>query len=313
MVALVPLRIRHALLALALGTLTTLAARAEASAEGGGSAFADCRPERAWVVAANGAQPVLRSERLPAPAAQRLAAIGRDYLAQVSPEGLRGHDCSALYGQIYRWMVPGNRQLFGIRLLNLTKWGEYQYFVFDPNTGAVSPSTVRLNLTDWLDENPKRRTSAPEVSVADLYRNGQKQIVIAEQKRNGNMYSVLIHHYFDLGKDLALTRMMALENEALQPVYGPGESVPAYKRRLTILGGNRLRIDTALGSFEPHVKATALGFAILASDGPGTPFRVVSRHPRHPEDDSALVETSWHMFSEKVDDDRFLQNGCPDC
>jgi len=284
-----------------------------AAAEEGPPDLSRCHPDAAWVVPAADHSPKLQPAPLPAPVAQRLADIGSYYNAPYGPGTLHGDPCEALYGSIYRFPIQEGRQLFGIRLINISQWGEYQYFVFDPRSGSISPSNVRLNLIDWNDRDPSRRDSAPTVSFADLYRDGHLQIVIAEHKRNGNAYSCLIRHYFEISRDVSLERVFALETDSLKGDYGPREFVPFYKRHLTILNGYQLRIDTSLGPLDEPGPERPQGYAILASFGPGVPFHVISRHPIHADDDWALVETSRRTMTADGDDDRFLREGCPDC
>jgi hypothetical protein len=283
-----------------------------AAAEDAPPDFSGCRPEAAWVVPLGDHNPILQSAPLPAPVAQRLADIGGRYV-RGGVGYLLGDPCEALYGAIYRVSIKDGRQLFGIQLINVSQWGEYQYFLFDPKSDLLSPSNIRLNFINTGDRTPSKRQSAPTVSFADLYRDGHPQIVIEEHKRNGTAYSCLIRHYFEIGRDLSLERVFALETQSLKGDYGPREFVPFYKRHLTILNGYQLRIDTSLGPLDEPGPERPQGYAILASSGPGVPFHVISRHPIHADDDWALVETSRRTMTADGDDDRFLREGCPDC
>ncbi|HTQ80964.1 MAG TPA: hypothetical protein VMM92_13280, partial [Thermoanaerobaculia bacterium] len=113
-------------------------ATAQASAEEASAAadLTQCYPETAWVVPENDGRQKLRKSALPTAVAERLAAIGREYFAGMIPDGLRSRSCEALYGAIYRYPAPGDRQLFLIILANLTRWGETRFFLYDPRAGG---------------------------------------------------------------------------------------------------------------------------------------------------------------------------------
>jgi hypothetical protein len=283
-----------------------------ATAEEGPPDLSVCRPEAAWVVPLGDHKPTLQSEPLPAPVADRLNAIGSDYYRRLGNEWLGGNTCAALYGAIYRFPARDGRQLFGVRISKEPIGGAYEYFLFDPRSGSLSPSNLRLDFTSWSERDPSRRENAPSVSFADLYRNGRQQMVIEEHKHNGTSYDCFINHYFGIGRDLSLNRVFALERDSLIGDTRPRPYPIGYKRRLSIQNGNQLRIDTSIGHYGEPGSEKPLGYAILASPAPGAPFRVISRHPIHAEDERALVETS-RSFMPDDDDDRFLREGCPDC
>jgi hypothetical protein len=141
----------------------------------------------------------------------------------------------------------------------------------------------------------------PFVSSADLFQNHRPLIVFEERVHNGNMYNAVIYHYFAVGPNLSLTRVLARETRllALNPQDG------LFVRELTQLSPSRLRLDTLNVAHDGSSKRTDLGYVLLESSGPDAPFRVVERHAKAPRKFDCLVT----CMDEPPSDDVFLREG----
>jgi len=126
---------------------------------------------------------------------------------------------------------------------------------------------------------------------------------------NGNMYNGVIYHYFDVGPNLALKRVLARETRVLA-IDSPDKM---FERELTQLSPTHLRLDTFAVSSDHLAERKELGYVILESRGPGVPFHVAQRHPKGAHPESGFV-TDMDVPPGTTDDD-FLREGesgpCP--
>jgi len=275
-----------------------------------------CRPETAWAAPDNDirlsedSRAAAKSEPLPESVSAQVRAIAEDFVVKIGSDAALGLDCPDLYGAIYRVDIPRGRQLYVVRLA-LLAGGQYKLIVFDPASRTVSAAAETVYFIEWKDTTSGGSTELPIVSFVDLYGDGQSEIVFEEQEHVGSDVDWLTYHYFAIADDLSLRQVLTRQTRSvvrLPPMTNP---ISAYNRRLTVLGHYRLRLDTSLSPFDEPSKAKPLGYAILGSDGPGLPFRVLSRHPVKPDYAEVLVRDDDN--SEGADDDRFPAHGCEDC
>jgi hypothetical protein len=232
----------------------------------------------------------------------RLQTAATFLLSRLPAGTAEGLKCEDLFPHTYRISLAHRRQLF-VAEINAGMGISYFYFIaHDPHTGAATrtpPCVGARSSQDFGAKDPLMEK--PFVSSADLFQNGHPQIVFQERVHNGTLYNAVIYHYFDIGPELALTRVLARETRlaALEPEGA------IYIRELTRLTPNRLRLDT----FElPRIDAAQrreMGYAILDSPGPGVPFHVAERHPKNP----AIFDCLITCQDEPPADDVFLREG----
>jgi len=117
------------------------------------------------------------------------------------------------------------------------------------------------------------------------------------------MYNGVVYNYFDVGPDLSLTRVLALEKRVL--TIGAQEGL--IVRTLERSGPNQLRLKSYM-THEPRPREhKELGYVILETAGPGSPFHVKQRHPKSKDVDSILV--TYSGANEHGSDDAFLRDG----
>ena len=206
--------------------------------------------------------------------------------------------CEREFLGTYRMVIAERRQLF---VANLYAGPGAQYFyliVYDPKTGALTKAPPRTS-SRWMDD--ERGLSEPLVSRADVFRDGNRQIVLEQRVHNGTMYNAVIYHYFAVGPHLELTRVLARETNVLAPWPADGR----YVREITKLAPRRLRLET----FQERPGRTkgreAIGYVILQSPHVNAPFRVVKRHAFGPGAHIGLVTCT----DEAPTDDTFLREG----
>ncbi len=179
----------------------------------------------------------------------------------------------------------------------------YFYLVlYDPATGAVTQNPPRI-WAKWRQSFGAKDPllKRPFISSADLFENHHQQIVFEEYVHNGNMYNGVVYHYFDVGPNLALTRVLARETRLL--AFNPHDEL--IVRGLTQLSATRLRLDTFATWSRKSVPRKPLGYVILESPGPGTPFHVAQRHPEDAKTFDCLVT----CMDASPGDDVFLREG----
>jgi hypothetical protein len=211
-----------------------------------------------------------------APVIERLQTAARSLLAQVPPGTADGMTCDDLFPHIYRISVPEHRELFVAEIYVGVGIGYFYLIVHDSMTGAVTRDPPRIGAkSPQTFGAADRLVKKPFVSTADLFGNHQPQIVFEERVHNGTMYNAVVYHYFDVRPDLGLTRVLAHETRlmALQP------DGAIFIRELTPLNPTHLRLDTFELLSPDAAQRKEMGYVILESPGPGTPFRVVERHP----------------------------------
>jgi hypothetical protein len=266
-----------------------------------------CRPQ-ALVTADNDMRlngddrPPGKPAAIPTVVITRLQNAANRLISQFPPGTTEGLACNDLSPQTYRISLPDGRHLFIAEIYVGLGIGYFYLIVHDPRTGTATINPPRIAATSSQDFGAgDPLIKKPLVSFTDLFGNHHPQIVLEERVHNGTMYNAVIYHYFDVGPDLALTRVLARETRlmALEPEGA------IYIRELTHLSPTRLRMDT----FElpgPHsAQRKEMGYAILESSGPGVPFHVAQRFPKDPKSFDCLVTCQV----EPPADDVFLREG----
>jgi len=171
--------------------------------------------------------------------------------------------------------------------------------MFDPRSGVAtrSPPLIYTKWAGIFTHDPLIKR--PIVRMRPATRGWPPLLIVQERVHNGTAYDAAIDRYFEIGKDMALTQVFAVEARAIYD-WGRQEYT---ERKATFLTPNRVRIDVTL---QAPGKAAARGGVLLERDRAGQPFHVARRMPArgHAADD--LVTT---CDTAKSDDD-FLRVGC---
>jgi hypothetical protein len=240
---------------------------------------------------------------IPPAVAKQLYAAATRYLAHRGPSLTNGLTCKGLFPQTYGISAPHGRELYVSDVDAADGLGFFYLVLYDPPTGAATqhPPGVSDRWTrNFGAKDPLLKT--PYISFADLRGNHHHQVVFQERVHNGTMYNAVIYHYFDVGPNLALTPVLARETRlcALE-----GDSL--YMRDLTQLSPTSLRLDTFATILKPSADRESLGYVILESSGPNTPFHVAERHPKDASSFDALVTA----MDEPPTEDDFLRDENP--
>ncbi len=235
----------------------------------------------------------------------KLQATASQLIAQVEPGTADGVTCKDLFPDVYQISFSERRELFVADIYVGHGVSFFYLILYDPATGAVTRDPSRIG-AKWPQSFGAKDSlvKKPFVSSADLFQNHHPQIVFEERVHNGTAYNAVIYHYFDVGPNLALTRVLALETRVWDD---PRNEM--LDRRLTQLSPTRLRLDTFAVSSDDSAQRKDLGYVILESRGPGAPFRVAQRHPKDPHLKTRLLS---YMTGSPDEDDDFLREGYTD-
>ncbi|MGB8190383.1 MAG: hypothetical protein WCF67_00630 [Chitinophagaceae bacterium] len=92
----------------------------------------------------------------------------------------------------------------------------YCLLAYDKKKDQVSVSSPYIN-GKWMENNEKgfhnedRMNEKPLISFKDIDGDCKNEVIVQERAHNGNIYNAVIYHYFVLGKDMNLQKMLALE------------------------------------------------------------------------------------------------------
>jgi hypothetical protein len=239
---------------------------------------------------------------IPAPVLERMRISEQSLLGRLPPGTAEGLTCDDLFPHTYRISIADQRQLYVSEISIGFSISFFYLIVSDPLTGSVTRDPPRVGAKDPQSFGAKDPlVKKPFVSLADLFQNHHPQIVFEERVHNGNMYNAVVYHYFDVGPDLGLTRVLARETRLL--ALNPEGAI--FFRELTLLSANRLRLDT-FELLSPHsAQRKEMGYVILESPGPGVPFHVVEHHAK----DSSHFDCLVTCQDESPGDDAFLRKG----
>ena len=213
-------------------------------------------------------------------------------------------ECNDLFGKVFRLAVSRGVYLYSAEVSPISAIKLLFLILYDPATGALTKDPPKIDVKStqmfgWKDPLLEK----PLISFADLLQNHRRQIVVEERVHNGTMYNGVVYNYFDVGPDLSLTRVLALEKRVL--TIGAQEGL--IVRTLERSGPNQLRLKSYMTPEGKLRKRQELGYVILETAGPGSPFHVKQRHPKSKDVDSILV--TYSGANEQGSDDAFLRDG----
>jgi hypothetical protein len=218
---------------------------------------------------------------------------------QLSPDWFK---CRELYRRVFRINVSSEIYLY---LADLYVGSGIEYFVlilYDPATNALTTNPPRIAATSTQDFGWKDALLAPPlISFASLGGN-HRQVVFEQRVHNGTVYNAVVYNYFEVGPNLSLDRILALEERALSIGRHEGLII----RNLHQMGPMELRLDTFLQAAGKGGERRQLGYVILSRPVLGVPFRVKERHAIDPADSSILVT---YAGPDTPGDDAFLRDG----
>lgn len=201
--------------------------------------------------------------------------------------------CAFIFSPVFIVTGPAGLQLYvAPRYFPLGNSVDY-FFAYDPRTGAVTKSPPLIYTKWWGPDDPLIKR--PIVRMEAGSKGKPPRLIVEERTHNGNVYNAVVYRYFEIGKDMSLTQVLAVEARAYILQGG------LTKRKATFLSPSRVRINV---TSQPPVKWASQGTVLLERSHAGRPFRVAQRIPRH--GDNTLIT---YCDSAKSDDD-FLRVGC---
>ena len=238
---------------------------------------------------------------LPEPVAHRIldhvSAIAKKQFTEIDWVEAR-QTCSDIFSPVFRLNGPAALQLYvAPRDFPLGNSVDYS-FMYDPRTGAVTKSPPLIFTKWWQATGASDILKKYPVVRMEVGRDNLPPVLIVEERtHNGNVYDAAVYRYFEIGKDMSLTQVLAVEARAILL------SSEYTERKAVFLTPNRVRLDISTRS--PR-KWGAEGSVILERTNSGERFHVARRAPAPGTKSQGLVT---YCASAKSDDD-FLGVGC---
>jgi len=211
-----------------------------------------------------------------------------------------GQGCADIFSPVFALNGPAGLRLYVVpRYFPLGNSVDY-FVMYDPRTGAFTrlPPLIYTKWWEGFDASDPL-VKRPVVRMEPSARGRPPLLIVQERVHNGNVYDAAVYRYFENGKDMALTQVLAVEARAIllsnRDEYN--------ERRVKFLTPDRVRIDVS--SRSPR-KLAANGSVLLERATSGRPFHVVQRMPVRGSRREGLVT---YCDSSKSDDD-FLRVGC---
>jgi hypothetical protein len=244
-----------------------------------------------------------RPAEIPGPVARRiLDHVSAAAKNQFTPKEWThaGQKCGDIFSPVFRLVAPAGLQLYvAPRFFPLENSVDY-FFMYDPRTGAVTNSPP-LIFTKWWQATTRKDPlkKYPIVQIRPARDRLPPLLIVEERTHNGNVYDAAVYRYFEIGNDMSLKQVLAVEERAVQLSDRHEYTI----RKAIFLAPNRVRLDVSSGR---SARNGARGTVLLERRGMGEPFRVVRRVPARGSDAQGLVT---YCDSSKSDDD-FLLHGC---
>jgi len=222
----------------------------------------------------------------------------------------------SLYGPIVRIPAPRGRFLYIYRQDGEVGYSWYVPILFDPKTHAATqvPPRIYGKWTDAFEELTPGKghlVRKPIVAFDDVDQDGAPELVIQERAHNGPAYDAALFHYFHVGDDLSLRRVLVVETrqiDALEEGHGARRRSPdLVTRTVEKTGRGTVRLHVRLESPDGQ-RAREIGTLSLRSATPGTPFTIAERTVRLEEYEAVLVTGSIRPEGDP-DDNTFLGTG----
>jgi hypothetical protein len=206
--------------------------------------------------------------------------------------------CDEIFSPVFRLEAPSGLQLYvGPRDFALGNAVDY-FIMYDPLSKAVTKSPPFMFTKWWQAFDASDPLEKHPVVRMEPARSGWPPLLIVEEgTHNGTVYNAVVYRYFEIGKDMSLTQVLAVEARAFFFGVGPTE------REARFLTPNRVQLTVTTPSSR---KYGARGTVLLERTRSGQPFHVTRRTPLRGIHAKGLIT---YCVSAKSDDD-FLRLGC---
>lgn len=244
----------------------------------------------------------VRSITLPAPVSRAIL----DHVSEVAKKQFTRedwakwkHSCSDIFSAVSKLAGPNGLQIYvAPRYFPLENSVDY-LVAYDPSSAAVtkSPPLIFTKWWDAFDANDPL-VKRPIVRMEPARGSWPPLLIAEERTHNGNVYDAAVYRYFEIGRNMSLTQVLAVEARAI--LFSDPKKFT--ERKVTFLTANRVRLDVSSRSR----KWGAQGSALLERTRSGQPFHVARRTPARGTKTDGLIT---YCDSAKGDDD-FLRVGC---
>jgi hypothetical protein len=208
--------------------------------------------------------------------------------------------CADIFSPVFKLLGPAGLELY-VAPREFVLGNSVDYFVmYNPQT-RIATKSPPLIYTKWSKgfEPNDPLLKRPIVRMEPAAGGRPPLLVVEERTHNGTDYNAVVYRYFEIGSDMSLAQVLAVEARALLPSDGNDHT----ERTATFLTANRVRIDVS--SRSPQ-KLGAQGSVLLERSHSGQAFHVAQRMPAPGTRQEVLLT---YCDTAKSDDD-FLRMGC---
>lgn len=212
-----------------------------------------------------------------------------------------GLDKTSMYGRIYALKTPTKNQAYVFVLNALSGVTQYYFVLYNPDTHKATDKPISI-YGKWLDgfyaDNDVALLERPFVSFTQI--SGKPVLKVEDYGHNGTLYNAALYRYFQMGDDLSLTPVLAVEERSLWPgdIYGFNGMIT---RKLEFTGQHTARISAYFVSDTGDKTPRLLGMVdIENADGP---FHIVKKTVVDKRFDPGLLTLS------ETDESKFLVSG----
>ena len=195
----------------------------------------------------------------------------------------------SFFGPIFRIAAPNNRELYVFRRTGPVGTDFFFFILFDPKTKKITHSPPYI-YAKWMQGDWGAELQKPLLSFQDIDGDGQEEYVVQERVHNGTMYNAVVYHYYYISSDLALHPILAVETR-LDDLFAEDRGC-IINRTLQVLGKKQIRPDVSLDCQVSPPQHRRLGYVVLHSTKPGSPFSIVERTIIEPRYAPMLITAS---------------------
>jgi hypothetical protein len=207
--------------------------------------------------------------------------------------------CADIFSPVAKLAGPAGLQVYvAPRYFEIENSVDY-FLMYNSLTGAVTKSPPLIFTKWWKATRASDPLKKHPIVRMEAARDGRSPLLIVEERtHNGNVYDAVVYRYFEVGKDMSLSQILAVEARAI--LLSDREKYT--ERKATFLTRNRVRLEVSSRSRRWGAQGTAL----LERAHSGEPFHVARRMPARRTHRQGLIT---YCDSAKNDDD-FLRLGC---
>ncbi len=232
-----------------------------------------------------------RSAELPEPVARAIL----DHVSGIAKKQFTAREwneskqtCDDIFSPVFELTAPAGLQLYVAPRYFVVGNSVDYFLMYNPRTRAVTRSPP-LIFTKWWQafdaSDPLKKH--PIVRVKAAWHGGPPLLIVEERTHNGNVYDAAVYRYFEIGKDMSLTQILAVEARAILL----SERNEYTRRNATFLGSNRVRLDVSSRSSS---KFGAWGSVLLERSHVGQPFHVARRIPARKSNGNSRVGCDFY-------------------